>query len=197
MTNQEYQFRRITGILGILGVMLFLFALLLFGNLNPTFHFLNDFVSKLGAKGEPLALWWNLIGFAAVGIILIGFGIGYGIAIKDRLAGVLLALFGLGFTFTAIPMDMQEPDAPVSTAHILAICLSLAFWLFGLARISYHPQLEKSTRSRANITAVLIVVAMLGSSIELWSMPLTHRLVFLTVFGWTGITALEIDTLEQ
>jgi len=180
------------GFLGLFAVLLFTASLLIFGNLNTGFSFLHDFVSKLGAKGEPYALWWNLFGFVWVGLALFGFGIAYGKILGDKLAGLLLSLFGVGFTFTAIPMDMVEADTAVSKAHIVAICLALACWLFGLARISSNHRIAKSTRCRANVTAILIVLSMTGFALGLWPMPLTHRLVFLVVFGWTAITACEL-----
>lgn len=184
--------QRVGGILGLSAVFLFVTALLTFGNLNPAFDFLEDFVSKLGARGAPHALWWNLIGFLLVGVLLIGFGLSYGKILEDRFAGILLALFGVGFACTAIPVDFEAEHTPVSKAHIAAICLSLAFWLFGLARISYNPRFSKKIHVRANIAAVLIVVSMIGAVADLWSEPFAHRLVFLTVFGWTGITSMEL-----
>ncbi|MFK7906927.1 MAG: DUF998 domain-containing protein [Chitinophagales bacterium] len=137
MTRIEIDNQRKTGILGLLSVIVFIASLILFGILNPEFNFVEDFVSKLGAKGEPNAFWWNLIGFGLVGIILFGFGIFYGKFLKDKLAGLLLAFFGIGFSFTALPIDMVDSNTSISKAHIVSICLALAFWLFGLARISH------------------------------------------------------------
>ena len=195
MTLIEIDYQRKSGILGLLSVLLFIVSLAFFGLLNPKFSFVEDFVSKLGAKGEPNAIWWNLIGFGLVGLILFGFGICYGKLLKDKFAGLLLSLFGIGFSFTAFPVDMVESNTPISkahTIHIVAICLALAFWLFGLARISYNPSIKKRIRNRANITAILIVTSMIGFTFGLWSMPITHRLVFLVVFGWTAITSVEL-----
>lgn len=179
----------IAGTSGFLAFALLFFALIVFGFLNQEFSFFNDVISKLGAKGEPFALWWNIIGFVLVGLLLIGFGLSYGKILNDRLAGLLLSMFGLGFAFTSIPMDMEASDSVISKAHIVAICLALAFWLFGLARIGYNSSLEKAIRTRANIAATLLTSAMIGFAIGLWSMPITHRLVFGVVFGWTLITA--------
>jgi hypothetical membrane protein len=183
---------RQSGLLGVSSVLLFAAALIVFGNLNPTFDFLEDFVSKLGALGEPYAWLWNIIGFGIVGGGLFGFGILYGSILSDKLAGLLLAMFGLGFALTSFPVDLADSNAAVSKAHIVAICLALAFWLFGLARISYNPALSKGIRTRANITAALIIISMVGSAAGMWSMPLTHRLVFAVVFGWTMISSIEV-----
>lgn len=180
------------GVIGLLAVLILSVALLVFGLLNVDFNFLNDFISQLGATGEPYALWFNLVGFAAVGILLFIFGLTYGFLLHDKVLAVLLSLFGLGFAFTAIPIDMEFSRTPVSKAHIVAICLGLAFWLFGLSRLGYNKKLKRKIRSRANLTAVVLVLSMMGFVIGLWFMPVTHRLVFMIVFGWTAITSFEL-----
>ena len=189
--------QRKAGILGLLSVIVFITSLIFFGILNPEFNFLEDFISKLGAKGEPDALWWNLIGFGLVGIILFGFGIFYGKFLKDKLAALLLAFFGIGFSFTAIPLDMINSNIKISKAHIVSICLALAFWLFGLARISQNALNKKRIRLRANITAILIVISIVGFTLGFWSMPMTHRLVFILVFGWTTITSFDLLIINK
>lgn len=177
---------------GLCGVGLFMISLLVFGFLNSNFHFFHDFVSMLGANGEPNALLWNIFGFGLTGTLLFLFGLQYGKVVGDRFAGLLLALFGVGFGFTAFPMDMMNDRSSVSKVHIVAICLALAFWLFGLARISSNTKLGKSIRKRANIAAILIVSSMLGVVIEIWSMPFAHRLIFVVVFGWTVISSISV-----
>jgi len=183
---------RNVGILGLLSVIILIAVLIIFGFSNTEFSFLNDFISKLGAKGEPNALYFNLFGFITVGILLFVIGLTYGFLLNDRLLSILLSLFGLGFAFTAIPIDMELSRTPVSKAHIVAICLGLTFWLLGLSRIGYNIQLQRKVRVRANLTAVLLVLAMLGFVFGLWSMPIAHRLVFGIVFGWTALTSIEL-----
>lgn len=180
------------GVLGTLSVLILITALLTFGYLNSNFSFLNDFISRLGAKGEPNALWFNLIGFVAVGILLFIFGLAYGNYLNDKLLSVLLSVFGLGFAFTAVPIDMESSRTPVSKVHIVAICLGLAFWLFGLSRLGYNQKLNRKIRKKANLTAVILVLSIMGFVFGIWSMPITHRLVFMIVFGWTGITSIEL-----
>ena len=192
MPGSEHQRKNITGLLGIGGVGLFVLAFFLFGSLYPGFDFWNDYVSKLGAKSAPHALGWNLLGFGLVGLALAGFGIGYGLMLKERLVGVLLALFGLGFAFTAIPMDFTEADQIFSKVHMVSINLALAFWLFGLARIAYHPQFSQRLRTRANVAAILLVIGMIIGSIGIWPEAVAHKLVFLVVFGWTVVSAVEL-----
>ena len=56
------------GVFGFLSVVTLVTAILIFGHLNSDFSFWEDYVSKLGAKGEPNALLFNLIGFVVVGV---------------------------------------------------------------------------------------------------------------------------------
>ncbi len=182
----------IIGVIGLSSVVILAIALLVIGSLNSEFNFINDFISRLGAKGQPNALIFNLIGFVTVGLLLFIFGWTYGVLLKDKLLSLLLSLFGLGFAFTAIPVDLAMENAPVSKAHVAAICLGLAFWLFGLARMGYNPKLSHRIRYQANFAAGLLFVAMIGFVLEFWSMPITHRLVFGVVFGWTTLTSIQL-----
>jgi hypothetical membrane protein len=184
--------KQLTGVLGLSAVIIFVLALILFGNLNKEFSFFNDYVSKLGAVGEPNALGWNIIGFVVVGLLLFFFGMLYGKSLGDKLLSILLSLFGVGFAFTSIPFDMELSNTSVSKAHIVAICLGLACWLFGLSRMGYNPRLDQRLRNRANITALLLLAVMIGFVVNLWSMPIAHRLVFGIVFGWTAITSIGL-----
>ena len=184
-------------LLGILAVLLFLIALLIFGLLHPDFDFLTDYISKLGYKGTPRSFWWNLLGFGLTGMLLSVFGFCHGRIIKDTLSGILLALFGVGFALTAFPFDMSDEFTAVSRAHIAAITLGLASWLFGLARLGYNKQLAPQIRKRANIAAAFLAVFMGGSLLNFWPEPIAERLVFAAVFGWTIISAFQLTKTEE
>lgn len=180
------------GLTGLFAVGIFVVVLVVFGSLNPNFNFVNDYVSRLGAKQQPNALGFNILGFLLVGLLLMAFGLAYGKILNDRLAGILLAGFGLGFAFTSIPFDLQSAESSISKAHTVSITLGLASWLFGLARISYNKSIKKSVRRTADVAAILLVSAIIGFFIGLWSMPVTHRLVFGVVFGWTTVTSIDL-----
>lgn len=184
--------RQTTAILGLSSVLIFGGTLVVIASITPEFHFLEDYVSELGAQGQPYALWWNLIGFLLVGILLAAFGYSYGRVVNDRWVGVCLALFGIGFAFTALPIDLGNSESTLSTAHVVAICLGLAGWMFGLARMAQLETVGKSVRYSANIAAALVVLPMFGFVAGLWSMPVTHRLVFAVVFGWVAFTSFRL-----
>lgn len=189
--------KRNTAILGFASVLLLLLSLMVFGNLNTEFRFLEDYISMLGAQGQPNALWFNIFGFVLVGLLLFGFGLGYGLILKDRLLAVFLSLFGLGFAFAAIPTDFQPERDAASKAHIVAICLGLAFWMFGLARIGANKNLSSKVRQGANIVSGMLALAIVGAATDLYSMPFAHRMVFAIVFGWTLLTAIGLMRIRD
>jgi asparagine synthase (glutamine-hydrolysing) len=59
-------------------------------------------------------------------------------------------------------------------------------------RLGYNKQVKRKIRIRANFTAVILTLSMLGFVFGLWSMPIVHRLVFVIVFGWTTLTSIEL-----
>ncbi|WP_115866769.1 DUF998 domain-containing protein [Marinoscillum furvescens] len=191
------QLARVVGTVGLSSVIILVTSLLVFGFANDNFSFLNDFISELGARGEPYAFWFNLVTFVLVGLLLFVFGLSYGLLLNDKVLSFLLSLFGLGFGFTAIPVDLQLADAPVSKAHVLAICLGLAFWMFGLSRLGYSQRIAKRTRNMANCSAVFLLIAIIGFVLGAWSMPITHRLIFAVVFGWIAITSVQLIISEK
>ncbi|MDG2449651.1 MAG: DUF998 domain-containing protein [Saprospiraceae bacterium] len=189
--------RKLVGVIGLSSVVILIAALITFGFSNNEFSFFDDFISKLGALGQPNAIWFNLTAFVLVEILLIVFGFCYGRLLNNQLLSILLSLFGLGFSFTAISTDMNIPNSHYSKAHMVSICLGLAFWLFGLSRLGSNPMLQKKIRMRANFTAIALVLSMAGFGLGLWSMPITHRLVFGIVFGWTAVTSIELIFNKQ
>ena len=190
--DSSLSLRQVTAYLGFASIGLFCGAVALFAWLNPGFGLVQDYVSKLGARGQPFALWWNLVGFASVGLLFAAFGWAYGRILEDRLAGILFTLFGVGYAVTSVPTDLADAASPLSKAHTVTICLALACWLFGLARLGGCTTLRKTERHIANSTAVLLVLPILGFLLGLWSMPVTHRLVFCVVFSWVVVTSVRL-----
>ena len=171
---------------------IFTISLLVFGLLHSDFNFLTDYISKLGYQGTPLAIWWNSLGFGLTGLLLAVFGYFYGKILNDKLVGILLSLFGIGFAFTAFPFDLTDETATVSKAHIAAITLGLAAWLFGLARLGSNKKLDSHIRKRGNAAAAVLAILMCGSAIELWAEPIAERLIFAVVFSWITLAAFPL-----
>ena len=54
--------RILTSACGLLSASVFVCSFMLFGVLDSDFDILADFISKLGAKGQPYAFLWNALG---------------------------------------------------------------------------------------------------------------------------------------
>lgn len=176
---------------GLGSVVIFVAAFVLFGCLANDFHMVHDYISKLGSKGQPLGILWNAIGFGAVGLSFAAFGWSFGRANDDMLLGVCMVVSGLGFALAAIPADFANSGSALSKAHFASICISLAGWCFGLARIGNLESANTSLRKVTNCAAGLAVVPLIGLGAGVLSGPVSHRLVLLIVFGWVTFAAIN------
>ena len=164
---------------------------MLFGFLRPDFDFFVDFISKLGAKGQPYASCWNVVGFGAVGLLLAAFGWLFGLCRNDRVLGACLMVAGLGFSLAAIPTDFADAQSTLSKAHFVSICLSLAGYCFGLARLTG----SRSTgfeRITANWVIALAILPIVGVSGGVSAEPVAHRIILTVVFTWVVLSSLRL-----
>ncbi len=184
--------RYLTASLGLLAVGLFAVAYIVFSLLTPNFDPAHDFISKLGAQGQPYAVWWNTIGFLVVGMFLSAFGLLFGRLIGDASIGLSLAVSGFGFAVAALPTDLARVDSFLSKAHYVSICISLGGWCFGMARIRQVASLAPQIRRNAGIAAVLLLMPILCRFANLISLPTTHRLLLAVVFGWIAVTSIGL-----
>lgn len=175
--------RILTAAFGLSAVAIFLVTFGLFAFLRPDFDVFADFISTLGSRGQPFAVWWNSIGFAAVGVCLAVFGWLYGLCRHDRLLGVCLVVAGLGFALAAIPTDPLDKQAFHAKAHFVSVCLSLAGFSFGLARLSASGSSHRD-RTSANWVISLTLVPVLCIPGGISAEPVAHRVILIVVFGW-------------
>lgn len=187
----------IAPILGLAGVGLFVASFCCSAWLTPGYDPLHDYISKLGARGQPVALFWNLSGFLAVGLLLAAFGIAFGRAIEDAQTGLCLALAGAGFALGAIPTDLQDETAPLSKAHFVSICLGLAGWCFAMARLGSLPMPDRTLKRSAGTVSLLVVWPFLAHAAGLVAAPMAHRLVLAAVFGWVIATSLALRAASR
>lgn len=173
-----------TAILGIVTVTVFLLAYFVVGLLNPQFHLVHDFISKLGAPGQPLATYWNLIGFGVVGFLFAAFGFSLGLVLQDRWVGMCLLVSGIGFALASVPTEFSDPDSSLAKIHFVSICIAMAGWCVALARMGYIESKHGLMKPAANIAAALSIAPMVAMAGSISSEPIAHRLVFFVVFGW-------------
>ncbi|MEM8937026.1 MAG: DUF998 domain-containing protein [Pseudomonadota bacterium] len=188
--------RKLSAILGLSAIALFLGSLVSFASLTPGFDIVNDAVSLLGAAGQPYGTAWNVIGFVLVGFLLSGFGVVYGLSIQDPLVSLFLGLFGLACACIALPVQLDQPEALQTNIHIEIVCVCMAFWCFGLARLQAKGAMDNALTRYASVVAVVaIVLSSVGQAIELLSIAHFQRLFFGGIFCW--IVSVSISTLRQ
>jgi len=185
--------RKLSAILGLLAVLVFLFTFTLFSFLSPNFDLVHDVVSKLGAYNQPYATWWNITGFGVVGVLLSAFGVTYGKAINDNLIAALLAFFGIAFIGASIPAYLDSPSLTQTKIHFVIVTFCMAFWCLSLARITSNPALRKKTRIISNISAAFVVFAFIGYILNSGSVAIFQKLFFGGIFFW--IVAISLDNL--
>ena len=169
---------------GVLSAGVLVVAFLVFGSMTPGFDLLRDYISSLGAVDRPWGVWWNLTGFVGTGLLFAVFGWYLGIWLQDRWVGLLLVIAGIGFAVAAIPADFLNSQSPMTKAHVVSICMSLAGWCFALARLGYVEGIDRRMKPVANMAGVAVVLPMIASATELFPAPIAHRLVLAVIFGW-------------
>lgn len=184
--------RFLTAGFGLASVSIFAITFFLFAILNPDFDVASDYISKLGSKGQPYSHFWNVVGFGLVGIVLATFGWFFGMCAKDRVLGACLMVSGIGFAMAAIPADFADAHSPLTKAHYASICIALAGWCFGLARLSGSKSTDGFSQTTANYTVVLALLPMLGIGVGISAEPVSHRLVLVVVFGWIVLNSIRL-----
>ncbi|MEO1211772.1 MAG: DUF998 domain-containing protein [Cyanobacteria bacterium J06638_20] len=188
--------RLFTAVSGLLSVSFFVCSFMLFGFLHPDFDVFVDFISKLGAKGQPNAFCWNIVGFGSVGLLLAAFGWLFGLCKNDRVLGTCLMVAGFGFSLGAIPTDFADAQSPLSKAHFVSICLSLTGYCFGMARLT-GSQSTDSERITANWVIALAILPIIGASGGVSAEPVAHRIILTVVFTWVVLSSLRLLTPLQ
>ena len=184
--------RTATGILGLASVALFASAFFSIAILNRNFDVASDYISKLGSTGQPYAIYWNTIGFGLVGLALAAFGWCFGLCMNDRVLGACILASGLGFAMAAIPTDLSDATSELSKAHYVSVCIALAFWCLGLARLSSSDFPDHFARDSANYTILLSLLPLLCIGGGISAEPIAHRIVLMVVFGWTILNSLRL-----
>ncbi len=188
--------QKLSAIMGLSAIALFLVSLVSFGGLTPGFDFVNDAISLLGAIGQPYARAWNLIGFGLVGCLLSGFGVVYGLSIKDLTVSLLLGLFGLAFACISIPVQLDYPAAQQTRIHIAIVCVCMGFWCLSLARLQAKSAMNNTLIKYATVTSIVsIVLSGIGQAIDILSIAHFQRLFFCGIFFW--IASVSISNLKR
>lgn len=183
--------RKLSSIFGLLAVFTFLISFSFFAFLSPDFNVIHDVVSTLGAHNEPYAVWWNVIGFGIVGVLLALFGLTYGRAMDDNVLAGCLTFFGVAFIGGSIPAYLGSLDIVQTKIHFVMITLSMAFWCFGLARLTSKPFVTRKVKMATYICLLFIGLAFITYLSEDASIAIFQRLFFGGIFLWIIVVSLE------
>lgn len=174
---------------------LFVLFLVVFGALRPDYSHRTDAVSELGALGAPNALAWNLLGFVAVGLLIVAFSWGLFRETGSVAALVFVGLSGLGFTGTGVfPADMSDLSTPSSRAHILMSLISFAAFVPGAFVLAWR-FVQLPAWKRIGIgSGVLGVLALATMPLREMDVPpgLAQRAGFAVYLLWIGLLAVGL-----
>ena len=190
-TSQQnfLQLARLAAFAGFSAVVCFCTSFIVVGLLTDNYHLITDYMSLLGAVGNPFALYWNILGFVIVGILIAVFGWTYGLVLKDKLIGSCLVVTGLGFSLGAVPFDFADVRATFSVVHFLSISLSLAGWYLAMARIAYIASSGIKLKRQANWFSILGSIPIVGLVTGIIPEPVAHRLIIIVIFSWIVLTS--------
>lgn len=162
-------------------------------------------IGSLGAVGAPGAAWFNALGLALPGLMLLAFSIalestlaGSGAGRALRLGTGMLMISALAFAAQgAFPFDPSEPDGAASQRHAAALALSL------LALVAASAFVAVGLRRTPRWCALAWGGLFLGATLALFLAcppqqlfpPLegrpaaAQRLVLAAYFGWFALAA--------
>jgi len=189
------RFSRIAGLSGLVAVVTFWIAIIIFGALRPYYSQTMNAISELGALGTANALPWNVLGLVVPGVLLAVAGKTIGNSLSQsrsaRLGGWLLAAFGIAAAAQGLfPADMTGGALVVKSWHTRThLAMSLLSGLAWIAAVLFLvAPTKRDPRWRGfhllNLVAVLLVV--LGFAIARRFLPdgLAQRSIDAILFTW-------------
>ena len=184
--------KNLTAMMGALSVSVFVITFLTIANLNSDFNILTDYISKLGAVGQPYSRIWNYTGIGFVGASLATIGWLLGACRPDRVLGFCLVLSGVGFALAAIPTDLNDADSTLSKIHFVSVCMSLAGWCMGLSRLTSHANKDSFSKSAAYVAVTSVAFPLMGLAADLIAEPIAHRMILAVIFAWVGVVSYQL-----
>lgn len=185
------------GLGGVMGPAMFATMVVVCGAWRPGYSHGAQFISELGAKGTPGAVWMNGLGFlpAGVGVAMLGIALTRHFRGR-RLAGVAAALvagFGVALvTAGVVPCEAGCPQAEPTLhdgASVLGFVAALvAFAIFALVFREHEGWRRLSLPSAVASAVGLVLLVGLARSIESrqWT-GLWQRLLLATLFLWCAV----------
>lgn len=187
---------RLPAICGLLAPIWFVVALLAFAAARSDYSHLTKAVSELGAVGAPHALAWNVVGFGAVGVLIVVLALGIWRQAGARFAALLVAVSGIAFAAAGVfPADMSNFEADTTRLHILASLVSLAAFAIAIPAMGWS--LWRSGRRGLAVATISFGLAVVLSLLlrETGIPPgLAQRINFVGYLTWMAAIASSLLT---
>jgi hypothetical membrane protein len=177
---------------GIAAPIWFVAALMLFAALRPEYSHLTKAVSELGALGTPNALAWNLLGFGAVGAMVMAFAVGFGRIARSWASMFTIGISGLGFAAAGLfPADMSDLQSTITKLHIASSILSFAGFISAVVVVGWTLWRRCGWPRFAGAATIFGVIAIASVVAREFSIPtgLAQRINFVAYLLWVAIVA--------
>lgn len=216
MTNEQQNtqsgsLQKLLALAGIIGPILFVVGIWIFGLIRPGYDPIRQHISELGEVGSSNAGIFNLVVFLGLGLLMIAFSIGLKRGINDgkisKFVPILIAASGFGWVGASI-FNCDQACVTVSTTGRLHD-LTAVVALFGMliAPFAIRSQLKKDPRWESyqpfslvmGILALICTAVMFSTAVTPSLEPyrgLIQRLAFYPPLFWMEIMAIRLLRLS-
>ena len=186
------KFERTPAICGLLAAVWFLVALVAFAAARSDYSHFTKAVSELGAIGAPHALAFNVLGFGAVGLLIVVAAWGLWRQLRAPVAAGFIAISGLAFAAAGVfPADMSNFEADTTRLHILASLVSIAAFAAAVPAVTWRLW-RNGRRGFAAIAFAFGLAAVLSVLLREANIPpgLAQRINFFAYLAWIALISL-------
>lgn len=211
-TLQNGSLRRILAICGVIGPILFIMVIFIFGLIRPGYNPVRQHISELGEVGAPNGIAFNMAAFLLLGLLMIAFAFGLQHGISEgkgsKLVPILIAVSGVGW----VGASFFRCDAGCVNESVTGMMhdLTAIIPLFGMlmAPLAISPRLKKDSRWQSyrpfslimGALAVIFTTVMFSTAVFPALEPyrgLIQRLTFYTPLLWMEVMAIRLLRLGE
>jgi len=189
---------------GIVGPILFTVVVIISSSLRTDYNHLHNFISELGATETANDILMNFLGFVPSGLLIGLFGLSLLLFLPKKtmpkIGALLIMVFGLGMAVAGLfscdagcpPNGSMESiiHDRVSAVTFISAILGILLLGFSFRKIEMYRGIARYSIVSGIISAILLVTMI--SSFESKNFTgLWQRLLLLSIFIWTSITAIR------
>ena len=206
-TIQNDSLTRLLAICGIVGPILFIVVILVFGLLRPGYDPIRQQMSELGEVGAPNAIAFNMAAYFLLGLLMIAFAFGLHRGISEgkgsKLVPILIAVSGVGWVGASFfRCDAGCVNESV-TGRMHGLTGMIAVFPLLIAPLAILPRLKKDNRWQSyrpfslimGALAVTLFCVLFSTAVSPAQEPyggLMQRLTFYTPLLWIEVMAIRL-----